>query len=245
LIASSIMSKKIAEGTSALVLDVKVGSGAFMKTADDARELARTMVELGGAHGVTTVALLTDMTTPIGYAVGNAVEVAESVEVLAGGGPADVVELTLALAREMLVAAGLPDADPAAALTSGRAMDSWRALVRAQGGDPDAALPTAKETEVVTAARDGYVASVDAYAIGVAAWRLGAGRARKEDPVDAAAGVVLRRKPGDRVRRGEPLFEARTDDPGRLPAALAAADGAIVLADAAPQPRSLVLERIA
>jgi len=245
LIASSIMSKKIAEGTSALVLDVKVGSGAFMKTADEARELARTMVELGGAHGVTTVALLTEMTTPIGYAVGNAVEVAESVDVLAGGGPADVVELTLALAREMLAAAGMPDADPAAALTSGRAMDSWRALVRAQGGDPDAALPVARETEMITADRDGYVSRVDAYAIGVAAWRLGAGRARKEDPVSAAAGVVLHKKPGDPVRRGETLFEARTDDAGRIPSALAAADGAIVLADAAPQPRSLVLERIA
>jgi thymidine phosphorylase len=245
LIASSIMSKKIAEGTSALVLDVKVGSGAFMKTADEARELARTMVELGGAHGVTTVALLTDMTTPIGYTVGNAIEVAESVDVLAGGGPADVVELTLALAREMLAAAGLPDADPAAALTSGKAMDSWRALVRAQGGDPDAALPVARETEVITADRDGYVSSVDAYAIGVAAWRLGAGRARKEDPVSAAAGVVLHKKPGDQVRRGETLLEARTDDADRIPAALAAADGAIVLADAAPQPRSLVLERIA
>jgi thymidine phosphorylase len=245
LIASSIMSKKIAEGTSALVLDVKVGSGAFMKTADEARELARTMVELGGAHGVTTVALLTDMTTPIGYAVGNAVEVAESVDVLAGGGPADVVELTLALAREMLAAAGLPDADPAAALANGQAMDSWRALVRAQGGDPDATLPAARETETVRADRDGYVSSVDAYAIGVAAWRLGAGRARKEDPVSGAAGVVLHKKPGDPVRRGETLFEARTDDAGRIPAALAAADGAIVLADAAPQPRSLVLERIA
>jgi thymidine phosphorylase len=244
LIASSIMSKKIAEGTSALVLDVKVGSGAFMKTADEARELARTMVELGGAHGVTTVALLTDMTTPIGYAVGNAVEVAESVDVLAGGGPADVVELTLALAREML-AAGLPDVDPAAVLKNGQAMDAWRALVRAQGGDADAPLPTANETETVTADRDGYVSSVDAYAIGVAAWRLGAGRARKEDPVSAAAGVVLHKKPGDPVRRGDVLFEARTDDAGRIPAALAAADGAIMLADAAPQPRSLVLERIA
>jgi thymidine phosphorylase len=245
LIASSIMSKKIAEGTSALVLDVKVGSGAFMKTADEARELARTMVELGRAHSVTTVALLTDMTTPIGYAVGNAVEVTESVDVLAGGGPADVVELTLALAGEMLAAAGLSDADPAAALRNGQAMDSWRALVRAQGGDPDAPLPVARETEVVTADRDGYVSSVDAYAIGAAAWRLGAGRARKEDPVSAAAGVVLHKKPGDPVRRGETLFEARTDDPGRIPTALAAAEGAIVLTDTAPPPRSRVLERIA
>jgi thymidine phosphorylase len=245
LIASSIMSKKIAEGTSALVLDVKVGTGAFMKSADDARELARTMVDLGKAHDVTTVALLTDMTTPLGYAIGNGVEVAESVQVLAGGGPADVVELTLALAREMLAAAGLPDADPAAVLADGRAMDSWRALVRAQGGDPGAALPVAAETEYVRADRDGYVSTTDAYPLGVAAWRLGAGRARKEDPVAAAAGIVLHRKPGDRVRRGETLYELRTDDPARIPAALAAADGAVVVADAAPGHRPLVLERIA
>jgi thymidine phosphorylase len=244
LIASSIMSKKIAEGTSALVLDVKVGTGAFMKSADDAGELARTMVELGKAHGVTTVALLTDMTTPLGYAIGNAVEVAEAVEVLAGGGPADVVELTLALAREMLAAAGLDD-DPSAVLKNGRAMDSWRALVRAQGGDPDAPPPAAGEVEYVRADRDGYVSAMDAYPLGVAAWRLGAGRARKEDPVAAAAGIVLHKKPGDPVKRGETLFEARTDDAGRIPAALAAADGAIVIADAAPEPRPLVLERIA
>jgi thymidine phosphorylase len=244
LIASSIMSKKIAEGTSALVLDVKVGSGAFMKNVDEARELARTMVELGRAHGVTTVALLTDMNTPLGYAIGNAVEVAESVEVLAGGGPADVVELTLALAREMLAAAGLDD-DPEAALKNGRAMDSWRALVRAQGGDPDAPLPAAAETETVRADGDGYVSTTDAYRLGVAGWRLGAGRARKEDPVSAAAGVVLHKRPGDRVSRGETLYELRTDDASRIPAALAAADGAVVVADAAPEPRPLVLERIA
>src|SRR3954467_11355151 len=197
LIASSIMSKKIAEGTGALVLDVKVGSGAFMKDLDAARELARTMVELGTAHRVRTVALLTDMSTPLGLAVGNAVEVAESLEVLAGGGPDDVVQLTLALAREMLDAAGLPDADPAAALADGRAMDSWRAMIRAQGGDPDAPLPVAREVEVVRAHTDGYVAAIDAYAVGIAAWRLGAGRARKEDPVDFGAGVVLHKRPGD------------------------------------------------
>src|SRR6266542_4983240 len=136
LIASSIMSKKIAEGTASLVLDVKVGSGAFMKDVDRARELARTMVDLGAAHGVRTVALLTDMSTPLGLAVGNAVEVAEAVEVLAGGGPGDVVELTLALAREMLGLAGLPDADPRAALEDGRAMDTWRALVGTHAAAP-------------------------------------------------------------------------------------------------------------
>ncbi|MDQ7910026.1 thymidine phosphorylase [Phytohabitans sp. ZYX-F-186] len=244
LIASSIMSKKIAEGTGALVLDVKVGSGAFMKSAADARELARTMVDLGKAHGVATVALLTDMSTPLGRAVGNAVEVAESVEVLAGGGPADVVELTLALADEMVAAAGL-HADPARVLGSGKAMDSWRAMIRAQGGNPEAPLPVARETETVRAERDGYVSTVDAFGIGVAAWRLGAGRARKEDPVSAAAGVVLHKKPGDPVRAGEPLFELRTDDASRMPAALAEAVGAVLVAEVAPGPRALVMERIA
>ncbi|MFE9652821.1 thymidine phosphorylase [Micromonospora sp. NPDC006431] len=244
LIASSIMSKKIAEGTGALVLDVKVGSGAFMKNVDDARELARTMVQLGKAHGVRTVALLTDMSTPLGLAVGNAVEVTESVEVLAGGGPADVVELTLALAREMLDAAGLPDADPAAALRDGRAMDAWRTMIRAQGGDPDAPMPTANEVEVVRAAEDGYVAEVDAYAIGVAAWRLGAGRARKEDPVSIPAGVVLHRRPGDRVRVGEPLYELRAEHAERIPAALAEAQRAVRIAPDAPAVAPLVIDRI-
>ncbi|MGX1616840.1 thymidine phosphorylase [Micromonospora chalcea] len=244
LIASSIMSKKIAEGTGALVLDVKVGSGAFMKNADDARELARTMVELGGAHGVRTVALLTDMSTPLGLAVGNAVEVTESVEVLAGGGPADVVELTLALAREMLHAAGLPDADPEAALRDGRAMDSWRTMIRAQGGDPDAPMPTANEVEVVTAAEDGWVAELDAYAIGVAAWRLGAGRARKEDPVSIPSGVVLHKRRGDRVRVGDPLFELRAEHAERIPAALAEAREAVRIAPDAPETTPLVIERI-
>jgi thymidine phosphorylase len=244
LIASSIMSKKIAEGTGALVLDVKVGSGAFMKSADQAAELARTMVELGKAHGVATVALLTDMSTPLGRAVGNAVEVAEAVEVLAGGGPPDVVSLTLTLAREMLSLAGV-DADPAEALRAGRAMDTWRAMVRAQGGDPDAPLPEAAEVEVVRAPRDGVVAAVDAYGIGVAAWRLGAGRARKEDPVSPSAGVVLHRKPGDPVRAGDPLYELRTDEPARLAAALSLAREAVVIADSAPPPPPLVLDRVA
>ena len=239
------MSKKIAEGTGALVLDVKVGSGAFMKSLDDARELARTMVELGGAHGVRTVALLTDMSTPLGRTIGNAVEVEESVEVLAGGGPADVVELTLALAREMLDAAGLPDADPAAALAGGAAMDSWRAMIRAQGGDPDATLPVARETQTVTAEADGYVESVDAYAMGIAAWRLGAGRARKEDPVEAGAGVILHRRPGETVRAGEPLYELRGDDPTRFGAALEAAAEAVRVSANPPPEVPLVIERVA
>ncbi len=244
LIASSIMSKKIAEGTAALVLDVKVGSGAFMKSTSDARELARTMVELGHAQGVHTIALLTDMSTPLGLTVGNAVEVEESVEVLAGGGPPDVVELTLALAREMVAAAGLSNVDPTAVLASGKAMDSWRAMIRAQGGDPSAPLAQAREREQVRAVSTGYVSTVDALRIGLAAWRLGAGRARKEDPVSAAAGVVLHRRPGDKVRKGDVLYELRAEDAGRIPSALAAADGAVKIARTAPAATPLVLERI-
>ena len=244
LIASSIMSKKIAEGTGALVLDVKVGSGAFMKELDAARELAETMVRLGKDSGVDTVALLTDMNTPLGFAVGNAVEVAESLEVLAGGGPADVVELTLALAREMLAAARI-DADPAKVLASGAAMDTWRRMIQAQGGDPDAALPGANETEVLRAGSDGVVTAVEAYGIGVAAWRLGAGRARKEDPVSFGAGVRLKVKPGDRVTAGDVLLELRTDDAGRIPAALEAASAAVAIGEKGPTPTKLVLDRIA
>jgi thymidine phosphorylase len=244
LIASSIMSKKIAEGTGALVLDVKVGSGAFMKSLADARELAATMVGLGAAHGVATVAVLTDMSTPLGLAVGNALEVEEAVEVLAGGGPPDVVQLTLVLAREMLASAGRSDADAAKALADGRAMDSWRAMVRAQGGDPDAALPQAAERELVRAERDGWVGAVDALAIGIAAWRLGAGRARKEDPVAAAAGVRLHRRPGDEVRAGDVLFELRAGDADRIPMALERAREAVTIVDAPPQLRPLILERV-
>ncbi|HEY1488068.1 MAG TPA: thymidine phosphorylase [Micromonosporaceae bacterium] len=245
LIASSIMSKKIAEGTDALVLDVKVGSGAFMKSMPDARELASTMVGLGTAHGVRTVALLTDMSTPLGYAIGNAVEVTEALEVLAGGGPTDVVTLTLALAREMLNLAGLPDADPAAVLADGRAMDSWRAMIRAQGGDPDAPLPVAAETEVVRAETSGFVTSLDAYDMGVVAWRLGAGRARKEDPVSAPAGVILRKRRGDPVAAGDVLYELRADAPARLEAVRELAQGSVVIEPAPPPPQPLVLERIA
>jgi thymidine phosphorylase len=230
LIASSIMSKKIAEGSHALVLDVKVGTGAFMKTLDRARELAETMVALGTDHAVRTVALLTDMNTPLGRTAGNALEVAESVEVLAGGGPADVVELTLALAREMLDAAGL-DADPADALRDGRAMDVWRRMIAAQGGDPSAPLPNARETDVVTAPATGVLSRLDALAVGTAAWRLGAGRARKEDPVAFGAGVVMLAKPGDEVRAGEPLLELHADDPSLFERALAALDGGIEIGE--------------
>src|SRR5690242_5763159 len=247
LIASSIMSKKIAEGTGSLVLDVKVGSGAFMKTIEDARELASTMVGLGTDHGVKTVALLTDMSTPLGLTAGNALEVRESVEVLAGGGPADVVELTLALAREMLDAAGLTDADPAKALADGSAMDVWRRMIRAQGGDPDAALPVARETHVVAAPATGVLTGLDAYAVGLAAWRLGAGRARKEDAVQAGAGVELHAKPGDTVTAGAPLLTLHTDTPEQFAYALQSLEDAVTVSapGSAPAPTSIVLDRIA
>lgn len=247
LIASSIMSKKIAEGTGSLVLDVKVGSGAFMKNLEQARELASTMVGLGTDHGVKTVALLTDMSTPLGLTAGNALEIRESVEVLAGGGPADVVELTIALAREMLDAAGLKDADPAKALADGSAMDVWRRMIAAQGGDPDAALPVARERHVVTAERSGVLTGLDAYAVGVAAWRLGAGRARKEDPVQAGAGVEIHAKPGDTVTQGRPLLTLHTDTPEKFDYALAALAGGVEISPAGTvsTPRPIVLDRIA
>ena len=244
LIASSIMSKKIAEGTGALVLDVKFGRGAFMQDIDRARELAQTMVALGTDSGVATTALLTDMNTPLGRAIGNANEVRESVEVLAGGGPADVVELTVALAREMLALVGQPDADVEAALRDGRAMDVWRKMIRAQDGDPDAPLPVAKETHTVLAPVSGVVQRMDALPFGIAAWRLGAGRARAQDPVIFAAGIDLHAKPGDTVEAGTPLFTLSADDDARFARALEAVEGAYEIGDAAPEIGPLVRERI-
>ncbi|WP_278315421.1 thymidine phosphorylase [Lolliginicoccus levis] len=244
LIASSIMSKKIAEGTSALVLDVKAGAGAFMKNLDDARELARTMVDLGNDSGVRTSALLTDMSTPLGLTAGNALEVRESVEVLEGGGPADIIELTLALAREMLDAAGITGTDPADALADGRAMDTWKKMIRAQGGDPDAELPTARATETITAPESGILTHLDAMGVGIAAWRLGAGRQKLGDPVQAAAGVQWHVQVGDTITAGQPLITLHTDTPERFPAALAALDGAWSIGESAPR-RVLVHERIA
>ncbi len=244
LIASSIMSKKIAEGTGSLVLDVKVGSGAFMKNVDDARELAQTMVTLGKDAGVNTVAFLTNMSTPLGLTAGNAIEVQESVEVLAGGGPSDVVELTVALAKEMLAAAGQPDADPAAALKDGRAMDVWRRMISAQGGDPDAELPVAKESETIVASADGVLTKLDALSVGVAAWRLGAGRARKEDAVQAGAGVRLHAKPGDTVKAGQPLMTLLTDTPEKFERAKEALEGAAVVSPQAAGIPPLIIDRI-
>lgn len=243
LIASSIMSKKIAEGTDALVLDVKVGSGAFMREIDSARRLARTMVELGEAHGVRTVALLTDMDQPLGRTAGNAVEVSEALDVLRGGGPDDVVEVTLALAAEMLSLAGVEE-DPSAALRDGSALERWNEMVRRQGGDPDAPLPSANETRTLEATSSGYIARIDALKVGVAAWRLGAGRSTQDDPVSPVAGVVLLKGPGERVEAGEPVLELHIDDASRVDSALAALDGAFEYGDHEPEPRELVLERI-
>ena len=250
LIASSIMSKKIAEGTQALVLDVKVGRGAFMRERDAARELAQTMVRLGTESGVRTTALLTAMDVPLGRAVGNAVEVAESFQVLSGdadeGGaaaPEDLVTVTLALAREMLALAGIP-ADPAEALADGRALAKYREMIAGQDGDPDAELPVAKHVQIVPAGGYGWLRDLDALAVGTAAWRLGAGRARKEDPVSAGDGVICLAKPGDRVEQGQPLLELRSDEPGRFERALDALHGAIEIGAEQPVIGPPVLERI-
>jgi len=243
LIASSIMSKKIAEGTQALVLDVKVGSGAFMRELGAARELAGTMVRLGTESGVRTTALLTAMDIPLGRAVGNALEVAEAIETLRGGGPADLVEVTLALAREMLDLAGIT-ADPAAALADGRALAKYREMIAGQGGDPDAKLPAAPHIEAVPAGRSGWLTRLDALAVGTAAWRLGAGRARKEDSVSAGAGVICLAKPGARVEAGQPVLELRADDPGKFAAAHEALVGGIEIGNDEPVIGPAVIERI-
>jgi thymidine phosphorylase len=220
LISASIMSKKIAEGTSALILDVKVGSGAFMKTVEQARELAETMVGIGNDAGVTTRALLTAMDVPLGRTAGNALEVQESIDVLAGGGPADVVELTVTLAREMLEASGVSGLkDPATALSDGSAMDVWRAMITAQGGDLSVPLPTARETQDVVAEKSGYLTKLDALSVGMASWRLGAGRARKEDAVQFGAGIQWHVGHGEPVVAGQKLFTLHTDEPERFAAA--------------------------
>jgi len=244
LIASSIMSKKIAEGAEALVLDVKTGSGAFMRRLDDARALAQALVSIGIDHGLRITALITDMTVPLGNAIGNALEVAESVEVLRGGGPSDIIELTVALAREMLSLAGISGVDPAEVLASGQAYDTWLAMITAQGGDPDASLPRPTHVHVIESPADGVLSTLDAYALGVAAWRLGAGRARKEDPVQAAAGILCHAKPGDEVHAGQPILELHTDTPEAVPGALAALAGGFTIAGAAAESRPLIIETI-
>ncbi len=231
LIASSIMSKKLAEGTSSLVLDVKFGNGAFMSEFERAKELAGVLVRIGNDAGVATRAVLTNMNIPLGLAIGNANEVRESVDVLAGGGPDDVIEVTVTLAEHMLDLAGMSGVDVRENLRNGKAMDSWRAMVSAQGGDPDGALPVASEHHVVTADRDGVVARMDALPFGIAAWRLGAGRARKEDPVIHAAGIDLAVKPGATVKRGDILFTLHANESARFERALEALDGGWEIGD--------------
>ena len=248
LIASSIMSKKIAEGTNALVLDVKAGGGAFMSDPEKAAELAHVMVGLGKRAGVNTVALVTAMDIPLGLTAGNALEVRESIEVLAGGGPSDVVELTVLLAQEMLELAGIKGADPAAALKNGKAMDVWRQMISAQGGDPDARLPVAKEKLTITAHSTGTILSMDAMKVGLAAWRLGAGRSRQGEAVQAGAGIEIHAKPGDNVKNGAPLFTLHTDTPAAFARAQESLVGSVTIGDLAAGEKidrlPLIIERI-
>ena len=243
LIASSIMSKKVAEGTRSLLLDIKVGTGAFMTDLDQARLLGSTMIGIGQAHGVRTAAMLTAMDTPLGRAVGNAIEVAEALDVLGGGGPADVRDLSVAEAEAMLGLAGV-EGDPAKALADGRALDKFREMIRAQGGDPDQPLPASPVLGVVPAPRDGIVCRLDAYAVGMASWRLGAGRSRPGEAVSPAAGVLCLAKPGERVTKGQPIVELHGDDPSRLDAARAELAAAIDIGDDPPPERPLILQRI-
>ena len=243
LIASSIMSKKIAEGTQSLVLDVKAGRGAFMKDVSRAKQLAETMVEIGNAAGVKTIALITQMETPLGNAVGNALEVSESIEVLNGKGPADVVELTLALAQEMLELAGIKK-DPAMALKDGSAFATWKKMITAQGGNPEAKIPVADKKENILAPKAGYIADLDAYAIGLSAWRLGAGRAKKEDIVSKTAGIICLAKEGDFVEKDQPVLELHIDDPARLQMAKEALKTAFTIGSEPCEKRKIILERI-
>lgn len=247
LIASSIMSKKIAEGTSALILDVKTGNGAFMSDPLQARELAKTMVELGNRAGVNTRALITAMDVPLGLTAGNALEVRESVEVLAGGGPTDIVELTVIMAREMLDAAGInPSVDPADALKNGAAMDVWRQMVKAQGGDPDAKLPVAKEKHLVTAEASGEIVEMNALKVGISVWRLGAGRSRQGESVQAGAGIEIHAKPGEPIEVGMPLFTLHTDESARFERALEALEGAVRISTTVEKVKRLplIIEKI-
>ena len=243
LIASSIMSKKIAEGTQSLVLDVKAGRGAFMKDFSKAKQLAETMVEIGNKAGVKTVALITQMDTPLGNAVGNALEVSESIDVLNGKGPQDVIEITLALAKEMLQLAGI-NKDPATGLKDGTALQVWKKMIIAQGGNPDIEIPVAKQKENVVATQSGYITDLDAYAIGLSAWRLGAGRAKKEDAVSKTAGIICLAKEGDYVEKDQPVLELHIDDSSRLPLAKEALKNAFTIGAEPKEKRKIILERI-
>ena len=243
LIASSIMSKKIAEGTQALVLDVKTGRGAFMKDFSKAKQLAETMVEIGNKAGVKTVALITQMDTPLGQAVGNALEVSESIDVLNGKGPQDVIEITLALAKEMLELAGIKK-DPATGLKDGSAFEIWKKMIITQGGDPEIEIPVATNKENVVATKAGYITNLDAYAIGLAAWRLGAGREKKEDSVSKTAGIICLAKEGDYVEKDQPVLELHIDDASRLPLAKAALENAFTMGSEPKEKRKIILDRI-
>jgi len=243
LIASSIMSKKIAEGTQSLVLDVKAGRGAFMKDFSKAKQLAETMVEIGNRAGVKTVALITQMDTPLGNAVGNALEVSESIDVLNGKGPQDVIEITLALAKEMLQLAGI-DKDPATGLKDGSALQVWKKMIIAQGGNPDIEIPVATKKEKVVATQSGYITDLDAYAIGLSAWRLGAGRAKKEDAVSKTAGIICLAKEGDYVEKDQPVLELHIDEAARLPFAKEALKNAFSIGAEPKEKRKIILERI-
>lgn len=243
LIASSIMSKKIAEGTESLVLDVKAGRGAFMKDFSKAKQLAETMVEIGNKAGVKTVALITQMDTPLGNAVGNALEVSESIDVLNGKGPQDVIEITLALAKEMLELAGI-DKDPATGLKDGSALQVWKKMIIAQGGNPDIEIPVATKKEKVVATQSGYITDLDAYAIGLSAWRLGAGRAKKEDVVSKTAGIICLAKEGDYVEKDQPVLELHIDEAARLPFAKEALKNAFSIGAEPKEKRKIILERI-
>jgi thymidine phosphorylase len=247
LIASSIMSKKIAEGTSALVLDVKTGSGAFMSNPKDAALLARTMVDLGKNAGVKTRALVTAMDVPLGLTAGNALEIRETLEVLAGGGPSDVIELTLLLANEMLDAVGIkPKVSPEEALKNGMAMDVWRKMIAAQGGDNDAPLPVAKESMEIKATTTGKLLTLDAMKVGVAAWRLGAGRQKQGEVLQLGAGIEIHAKPGDFVTKDQKILTLHTDEVSRFERAIDALAGGFLIGkkDDEVKRLPLVVERI-
>ncbi len=251
LISSSIMSKKLSEGLDGLLLDVKTGSGAFMQTLEDARELANTMVGIGEASGVDTVALITSMDQPLGNEVGNANEIAESIAVLNGSGPADVTELTLEFGTVMLELGGIPDAKPQLeeAIANGSALEKLKDVARAHGGDPSmiddpSLLPVAPHVESITAPASGYVTKCDALAVGLSTTRLGAGRERQEDEINHGVGVTIHAKLGDEVRAGDPLATVRFSDPVRWESQRDHLASAWEIGDQRPSLSPLIIERI-
>jgi pyrimidine-nucleoside phosphorylase len=255
LISASIMSKKIAEGIDALVLDVKTGGGAFMKTEADSRRLAQSLVSIGKASGVRTEAIITAMDAPLGYAVGNALEVVECLDVLKGGGPADLVEVSTELTARMLllgrIASDRHDAETRVreAIASGSGLERFRQIIETQGGDPKvvddyARLPNVATRHTITSPRRGFISAIDAGLVGRATVTLGAGRDRVDDPVDFAVGAVLRAKPGDAVEAGAPLLEVHYRDQARLARALPLLDGAIAIGDERPPARPLIVGEV-